>query len=44
MNYRIEDYKTYKVDDDNQLIALANFSAEIIRETRTIDGIKTETT
>lgn len=41
--YRIQDYKTYKIDEDQQAIPLANFTAQIVRETRTIDGIKTET-
>jgi len=41
--YRILDYKTFKIDEDQQQIALANFTAQIVKETRTIDGIKTET-
>jgi hypothetical protein len=42
--YKIQDYKTYKVDDDDQLVPLANFTAEIVKETRTIDGLSSSTT
>lgn len=41
--YRLEKNQTWKVDDDGQLLPLANFTAKIIRETRTIDGMNSTT-
>lgn len=41
--YDVVDYRTFKVDDEGQRFLLANFSAEIVQETRIFDGINTET-
>lgn len=42
--YIIEHSRYYKLDDDENRIPLSNFVARIVKETRLIDGITTETT
>jgi len=43
-SYEYDQCRTYKIDDEGERIPLANFTARIIRETRIVDGINTETT
>lgn len=43
-SYEENDHGTWKLDDEGQRIQICNFTARIIRETRLIDGVNTETT
>lgn len=41
--YERENYRTYKLDDEGVRILLANFTAQITKETRFVDGMTQET-
>jgi hypothetical protein len=43
-SYEYEQHRTFKLDEEGERIQLANFTARIVRETRLVDGINTETT
>lgn len=43
-SYEHTKHRTYKLDEDGERIPLANFVARIVKETRLVDGINTETT
>lgn len=42
--YKIQNHKTFRLDDEGQPVPLANFEAYIVKETRTIDGLDNQTT
>src|SRR5258708_3644668 len=44
MNYNVENYCTYRINDKGETEMLANFAAEIVMETHLVDGRASQTT